>query len=143
MRLISLILNLGFLIAAVDGFAGAVELRQPDIGKPRMQRQVRRIAGEPCPRNAILDDVEGLDHDGCYAMPAFVVRLRLGVAIGRGLMRGGVLDDGRTSVEVVMQIDRHDELLFVGAADGDRHRIDQRAIDQRASVAHDGLEDAG
>ena len=56
---------------------------------------------------------------------------------------GIVLDHGGAAEMVVVQIDRDDPLLFKGAANGDRNRIDQRAVDQKPVVAVDRLEHAG
>ena len=56
---------------------------------------------------------------------------------------GAVLDHGGAAEQIVVQVDRDDERLLVGAADRDRHRIDQRAVDQHAAVAGHRLEDAG
>src|SRR6185369_16168062 len=37
-------------------------IKPADVADPRIDHDVRRIAGEPCPRDAILHDVEGIDH---------------------------------------------------------------------------------
>jgi hypothetical protein len=60
-------LGRGFLIAAINGFTGAVKLRKSDVGQFRMQRHVRRVTGKPGAGNAILNDVESLNHDRCHA----------------------------------------------------------------------------
>ena len=54
-----------------------------------------------------------------------------------------MLDDGGAAEQIVVKVHGDDERLLIGAADRDRHRIDQRAVDQNAPVASDRLEHAG
>ena len=117
-----------------------MEFGQADMAELRLQRQVRRVAGKPRARNAVLDDVEGLDHDAGDAEARF---LGAGFGIEAGGRRGvrldhqfagAVLDHRGAAEQVVVQVDGDDERLLVGAADRDRHRIDQRAVDQHAAV---------
>ena len=54
-----------------------------------------------------------------------------------------MLDHSGATEDVVVKIDRHHQRLLIGAADGGRHRVDQGAINERAVVAFDRLENAG
>src|SRR5262245_18867714 len=58
---------LGRLGAECDRLLGAVELEQADPAEPRIDEHVGRIAGEARPSDAVLNDVEGVDHHRVYA----------------------------------------------------------------------------
>ena len=53
-----------------DRLLRAVEIEQPDAADARADQDVGRIAGEPRARDAVLHDVERLDHHGRQAGPA-------------------------------------------------------------------------
>src|SRR3954469_3461666 len=48
--------------AMSDQIVGAVEVEPADLADPRRDQEVRRIAGGPRPGDAVLHDVEGIDH---------------------------------------------------------------------------------
>ena len=52
-----------------DGFRGAMEIEKADMADARRDVDVGRIAGEPHAGEAILHDVERLDHDRREARP--------------------------------------------------------------------------
>src|SRR5690606_30982146 len=66
-------LRLGRLVTETDRLVGAMEFSQAYMAELRLQRQVRRIAGQPRTRDAVLNDVEGFDHDACDADPRFAI----------------------------------------------------------------------
>ena len=141
-------LGLGCLVADLDRLVGAVEFRQADVTELRLQRHVGRIAGKPRARDAVLDDVEGLDHDAGDAEARLARCADRWSIAGRGILlddqiAGAVLDHRGAAIEVVVQVDGHHQRLLVGAADRDRDRIDERAIDQYAAVADHRFEHAG
>ena len=47
-----------------------MEIEPADAAEPRADQHVGRIAGKPRARDAVLHDVEGLDHHGRDAGPA-------------------------------------------------------------------------
>jgi hypothetical protein len=86
-----------------DGFVGAMKVEQADAAEARLNENVRRIAREPRPGDAILHDVEGFAHHGEKAgtvgraeHPAFDVALGAehaaqpvssGKAVAQGVVR--------------------------------------------------------
>src|SRR4051794_30532572 len=54
---------LGGIDAELDGFVGAVKIEHAVARQSRCDHRVRRVAGEAGARDAVLDDVEGIDHD--------------------------------------------------------------------------------
>ena len=63
----SLMVSIDFSAASradLDRLVGAMEIEPADAAKPRADQHIGRIAGEPRARDAVLHDVEGLDHDG-------------------------------------------------------------------------------
>ena len=133
------------LVADTDRLVGAMEFRQADMAEFRLERQVRRVARKPCPRNAILDDVEGIDHDAADAEP----RLRLHAPAAPAAvcfdqqLAGIVLDHRGAAEQVVVEIYGDHQGLLIGATNRDRNWIDQRPVDQHPLVGDDRLEDAG
>src|SRR4051812_49589336 len=61
---------------------GAVEIEPANVADPRVDHDVGRIAGEPRPRDAVLHDVEGIDH---YARDAGTPRAAGELAFERAL----------------------------------------------------------
>ena len=113
---------------------------QADVAEAWVQGKIRRIAGEPCARDALLDDVERLYHD---ARKADMMFLHLGPGLFDRLEAGAVLDDGGSPEDVVVEVYRHDERLLVGAADRCRNGVYQGAVHQCPIVAGHGFKDAG
>jgi hypothetical protein len=57
------------LVAALgDAPVGAVELEQPKMAEPRVDRDIWRLAGHPAAGDAILHDVERLDAEQAGAV---------------------------------------------------------------------------
>src|SRR5664279_243963 len=54
---------LGRARAMGDQILGAVEIEPADLADARRDQQVRRIAGKAGAGDAVLHDVEGIDHD--------------------------------------------------------------------------------
>ena len=50
--------------ATLDEFVGVVEVEEADAMQPRRNEGVGRVAGKAGAGDAILDDIEGIDHDG-------------------------------------------------------------------------------
>ena len=75
---------LGGARAMRDQIVGAVEIEPADLTDPRRNQQVGRVAGEPGTGDAVLHDVEGVDHDGGDARPSGAAEeLALHGAFGR------------------------------------------------------------
>ena len=55
---------LGGARAVGDQIVGAVEIEPADLADAGRDQQIRRIAGKPRAGDAVLHDVEGVDHDG-------------------------------------------------------------------------------
>src|SRR6185312_15604064 len=95
---------LGGFGASLDGFAGAMEIEPSHLPDPWVDGDVRRIAGQARPRDAILHDVEGIRHDCRNAGTAAIAReLPLNGALGaeqgaqpaallRFMLSGGSID---------------------------------------------------
>src|SRR6185312_3671611 len=49
--------------AVGDQLVGAVKVEPADLADAGRDQQVWRIAGQPCAGDAVLHDVEGIDHD--------------------------------------------------------------------------------
>ena len=136
------------LVTDPDRFIGAIKLRQTDMTEFGLQRQVGRISRQPRARNAILNDVEGLDHDAGYTdaqFPGAGLRVEAGGGRGIGLDRqfaSAVFDHRSAAEEVVVQVHGDDERLFVGTTNRNGHWIDQRPIDQHSAIGGDRLEHA-
>ena len=91
---------LGGARAMRDQIVGAMEIEPADLTDAGRDQQVRRIAGETGAGDAVLHDVEGIDHDGGDAGPsAAAEKLALHGALGRkelaeAAFRRRGLDDG-------------------------------------------------
>ncbi len=127
-----------------------VEFGQADMAAARCSDMVGRIASQPRPRNAVLDDVEGFHHHARHAEARFLGALLVPEAGGGSSRRlldtrftGIVLHNRGAAEQVVMKVDGHHQRLLVRPADRDGDRIDQRPVDQDALVAGHGLEHAG
>src|SRR6202042_817768 len=63
---------------------GAVEIEPADLTDAGRDQQIRRIAGQARAGDAVLHDVEGIDHDGRDARPsAPAEKLALHGTLGR------------------------------------------------------------
>ena len=51
------------MTAALDHFFGAMEVEEADILQSRRDHRIGRVAGKPRTRDAILNDIEGIDHN--------------------------------------------------------------------------------
>ena len=140
-----------------DQIVGAVEIEPADLTDPRRNQQVRRITGEPRAGDAVLHDVEGIDHHRRDAgASATAEKLALHGTLGReefakAAPRRGNLDGGlRRSRSCAMGVDRHgvrkhvareiggdDDFRSECARRRDGHRIDQGAVDQPAIADQD------
>ena len=74
---------LGGARAMRDQIVGAVEIEPADLTDAGRDQQIGRIAGEARAGDAVLHDVEGIDHDGGNARPsAAAEKLALHGALG-------------------------------------------------------------
>ena len=71
-----------------------------------------------------------------------VLAARHGILLDEKFART-MLDDRGTTEKVVVEVHSDDKRLFICAADRDRNRVDQRAVDQNTTVARYRLENAG
>ena len=70
--------------AVRDQIVGAMEIEPADLADAGRDQQIRRIAGEPRPGDAVLHDVESIDHHRGYARPCSgAEKLALDGALGR------------------------------------------------------------
>ena len=137
-----------------------MEIEPADVTDARADHDVRRIAGEPRPRDAVLHDVEGVDHHARNAGAAgaadeLALERMLGAEHGaetaplrrrfgrrRGL--GGFAGHDHAAAENVgAEIDRDDETRAEHARGRHRHRIDQRAVNEPAAVERNRRENSG
>ena len=149
-----------------DQILGAVEIKPADLADARRDQQIRRIAGQPRAGDAVLHDVERVDHDRGNAGPAGTaekfplhgalgreqfsqarasappVRPRQGAPSGNHRRAMGV-DGGAMGEDIARHIGRDDDFGAEGARRRYRHRVDQRAVDQPAVADQDRREDAG
>ena len=131
-----------------------MEIEPADVAEPRADQDVRRIAGEPRARDAVLHDVEGLDHHGRNAGPAAAAERIAGASAcsppnmpRRPSTCGVVVRRRRRSSSepwLAMMVPRPNRsalrLTAMTSARAERarrrhrHRIDQRAVDQPAAA---------
>ena len=79
-----------------DQIIGAVKIEPADLTDPGRDQQVGRIAGEPRPGDAVLHDVEGVDHHGGNARPAAAAeKFALHGALGRKKLAEAAFGRGR------------------------------------------------
>ena len=97
---------LGGACAMGDQIVGAVKIEPADLADAGRDQQIRRIAGKPGAGDAVLHDVEGVDHHGGDAGPsAAAEELALHGALGgeefadAALWRSGFARSGATATE--------------------------------------------
>ena len=150
---------------SADQFVGAMKLEHADLADLELHQGVRRIAGQPRAHDAVLENVESAHHRGHQARGRSI-----GVGVGAGpdgsaapptrdhaaAVAGGFVGrrrrlraaerilNGRAAPDAVARnVERDDALGAERARDADRHRIDDRAVEQPASVDLDRLKYAG
>src|SRR5579863_1682005 len=148
------------LPAERDQFVGAMKLEHADVSDPDLHQHVGRVAREPRAHNAVLENVEGVDHRGHHswrpALPGGPGRPVSAAPppgdhaarVGRRLIGGvralraaeRVLDGGAATNAVARNVERDDPLGAERARDADWNRIDDRAVEEPASIELHRLE---
>src|SRR5450631_170583 len=112
---------LGGARAMRDQIAGAVEIEPADLADPGRDQQVGWIAGQARPGDAVLHDVEGIDHAGGDARSlAAAEKLALHGPLGREEFAEAAFRPGWLDLGVGREADRYLRRRAV--------RVDRRAV---------------
>ena len=149
---------LGGVAPERDGFVRTMELEKSHLAELRRDHDVRRIAGEPRSGDAVLHDIERVNHDGRHAggigkSPLLAGRrkdapspwlhegfLDVEFLAGPAFV---ILDDGSAHPDLAVEIDAYHQIRLQGASGSDRDRVDESAVHQPPPIHHHRVEDAG